>query len=305
MTVTALSDEQLGNYERDGFFVLRNAVSSQAMAGVVHLMESIVDTLAVELLEAGEISGLYQDLPFRSRWAAIRAECPASRPIVWRRVLVQPSVHALWFEPALLSAAREVLGPDLWAHELFNGRPREPHDTSQTIDWHQDAFNSRDWNIKDSRILTFWIPLVEVDARSGCLSVVPGSHRDGLRTGITDEFGVTRLALEQEQVTGGVPVPMSRGDALVFDELMLHRSLDNVSDGVRWSVDIRYTRNDGAHRRKAPGGFRVSSRTREPETFDEWAAKWDPHHGVMRRELRRLDVYARSLGTAGRDVRVY
>jgi len=34
---------------------------------------------------------------------------------------------------------------------------------------------------------------------------------------------------------------MKKGDILIFNQLTLHRFVPNVSEGVRWSIDIRYT----------------------------------------------------------------
>ncbi|WP_024806325.1 phytanoyl-CoA dioxygenase family protein [Nocardia sp. BMG51109] len=300
----SLTTAQRAAYERDGFLVLENVVSIRARNRVIALFREIVDEFARAMVRDGELSRLYEELPFDRRWAAIRAEVPASRPIVWRRILIDPAVYDLWFEPGLLGAAQSILGPEIRAYHLFNGRPREPRDRRQTIDWHQDAFNSDSWDEADSRILTCWIPLVPVDAESGCLAVVPGSHRHGVLPKITDEYGITRL--REPLAHTGEPVPLRPGDALLFDDLVLHRSLDNVSDRVRWSIDIRFASDDPAHRAKSPGGFRVSSAGQPPETFEQWAAKWDPKTGVMRRHLRRLDLYARSLDSRERrDVRSY
>jgi hypothetical protein len=280
-------------------------VSAQTRDSIAACFQEIVDDFARELRESGDLATLHEDLPFDKRWAAIRAEVPATSPMVWRRVLVRPAIYRLWFEPALVGAARTLLGPELRAYDLFNGRPREPHAPLQTIDWHQDAFNSAEWHEADGRILTFWVPLVPVDPESGCLAVVPGSHNQGVRGKKTDEFGITRVDAFADGEPAGVPMPMEPGDALMFNELVLHRSLPNVSDRVRWSIDIRFSANDPAHQRKAPGGFRVRSDQLGPEPFEEWAARWDPKTGVMRRQLRRLDLYASSLGAAGRDVRTY
>jgi ectoine hydroxylase-related dioxygenase (phytanoyl-CoA dioxygenase family) len=304
MDGAALSEEQIEEYERDGLLILRRAVSERTLDAVRACFARVVDEFAAELVESGELASELADLDFEHRWAAVRAEVPASRPIVWRRAIIDPAVHRLWFEPGLVGAARSLLGPRLRAYDLFNGRPREPHDPGQTINWHQDAFNSPEWNERDGRILTFWIPLVPVDEPSGCLAVQPGSHRGGLREKTTDEFGVTRTNIEVGDP--GVSVPLEPGDALMFNELVLHRSLDNVSDRVRWSADIRISADTAEHRRKSPGGFRITeSADGPPETFTQWAAKWDPKTGVMRRQLRRLDIYARTLGKDGRDVRSY
>ena len=305
MAVLALSEYQLDAYHRDGFLLLKNVVSRRSRDRIAARFAQLVDEFARELVASGELSSAHEELPFERRWAAIRAEVPATRPVVWRRVLVDPVFHDLWSEPGLLDAARSVLGTEIRAYDLFNGRPREPGAPMQTIDWHQDVANCPEWAEEDSRILTFWVPLVPVDARSGCLAVIPGSHRRGRLPSGADEFGITHVDAGVEVGADVVPVPMEPGDALMFNELLLHRSLDNVSDRVRWSVDIRFSADSPAHRAKAPGGFRVSSAHQPPETFEEWAAKWDPRTGVMRRQLRRLDLYARSLGKEGRDVRTY
>lgn len=305
MLDSTLTRDQLDAYGRDGLLVLRDVVPERIRSRIVALFERIVDDLAREMLASGDLSQPYEDLPFERRWAAIRAEVPATHPVVWRRVMIDPAVYDLWFEPGLLGAASSILGPEIRAYDLFNGRPREPGDPSQTIDWHQDAFNSQEWDESDSRILTFWIPLVPVDIDNGCLCLVPGSHRRGLLRQRTDEFGITKLADTSDAASEGTPFPLRPGDALMFNDLVLHRSLDNLSDRIRWSIDIRFAANSPAHQRKAPGGFRVRSDHAPPETFEQWAAKWDPRTGVMRRQLRRLDLYARSLGKGGRDVRTY
>lgn len=301
----ALTPEQVDTYQRNGVILLKSVISDETRAAIAARFAEIVDDFARALRDSGDLASLYEDLPFDRRWAAIRAAVPAKSPVVWRRVLVHPAVYRLWFEPALLGAARTVLGPELRAYDLFNGRPREPHAPLQTIHWHQDAFNSAEWDQADSRILTFWVPLVPVDQESGCLAVVPGSQRLGALTKQTDEFGISTVEAVPEDGLNGVPVPMEPGDALMFNELVLHRSLPNRSDRVRWSIDVRFSTNEPAHQRKAPGGFRVRSDQLGPEPFAEWAAKWDPKTGVMRRQLRRLDLYASSLGPAGRDVRTY
>lgn len=303
MAEPTLTETQKATYERDGVLPLRGVVRPATLASVQARFETIVSELADEMHASGDLSTLYEDEPFATRWARIREEVPSTAPSVWRRVLIDPAIHRLWFEPGLLGAARSILGDDIRAYDLFNGRPREPHAESQTIHWHQDAFNSPAWSADDGPVLTFWIPLVPVDASSGCLAAVPGSHHAGLLESRTDEFGITHLMHDDEPE--GTDYPLEPGDALMFNDLVLHRSRDNVADYVRWSIDIRYSADTVSHRQKSPGGFRVAGGDAEPETFEEWSSNWDPKTGVMKRQLRRLDLYANSLGKDGRDVRTY
>jgi phytanoyl-CoA hydroxylase len=141
-----LSREQLEQYHEEGFLVLHNAISNDTLDRARRHMANIVDTLARTWHADGDLDDLFEDLPFEKRWAAVRQRVPAARPVTWRRVMVAPSIYALWHEPRLLRVARAILGDELWAHELFNGRPREPNDRLQTIQWHQDAFNCTEWS---------------------------------------------------------------------------------------------------------------------------------------------------------------
>jgi phytanoyl-CoA hydroxylase len=302
----ALTEQQIRTYQEDGVLLLKGAVSSEALARIVGLFKKIVDDFAAELYANGCLAELHTELPFETRWAAIRKEVPAVRPIVWRRALIDPAVYRLWFEPGLLNAAKSLLGPEIRAYHLFNGRPRQPDDPGQTIAWHQDAFNCPAWDQSDGRILTFWVPLVPVDETSGCLEVIPGSHKRGVLPKFTDDFGITKLRDALPEGQSGLAVALEPGDALMFDELVLHRSLDNVSQRVRWSIDIRFSAGSAAHQQKSPGGFRVASDISPPETFSQWAAKWNPKTGVMRRDLRRLDLALKILSEEEkRDARAY
>ena len=89
--------------------------------------------------------------------------------------------------------------------------------------------------------ISIWIPFVSVGEKSGCLQVIPGSHRRGIRP----EIRVARnnlISLPSEEVEDLEPVScaMAPGDMLLFTERLFHRSLDNMSDYTRWSLDIHY-----------------------------------------------------------------
>ena len=44
----------------------------------------------------------------------------------------------------------------------------------------------------------------------------------------------------QGAVGAPVPVPMRPGSVLLLHRLTEHSSLSNLSDGIRWSFDLRY-----------------------------------------------------------------
>lgn len=90
-------------------------------------------------------------------------------------------------------------------------------------------------------IVTFWIPLQDVNPNNSCLFYLPGSHKLGLLehqtcgTTVRTRTGRTGLSLEykKEPIEKYQPVPMKVGDALVHDQYALHYSSTNNTDKPR------------------------------------------------------------------------
>ena len=71
---------------------------------------------------------------------------------------------------------------------------------------------------------------------NGCLHVLPGSHHEPVLEHVPDRrpganYGYTEIV--DHDVDGQRPSLMDPGDLLVFDSHLMHRSTDNVSDGIR------------------------------------------------------------------------
>ena len=78
---------------------------------------------------------------------------------------------------------------------------------------------------------------------------------------------------------------MEKGDLLVFNNLVFHRSLFNRSDIIRWSVDFRFSRTgtslDGLWHEAIACPAREHSTRRCPTSWQTWRAQWEtsPHKG--------------------------
>lgn len=302
-----LAPEHIAQLQDEGYVLVKQILPAGVLDRVRDALTSVVDRMAQEWLQEGAIERLCEDSPFDVRWARIRQQLPALRPVTWRRVLVSQPMYELWRRPELTGRIRTVLGDELWAHDTWNGRPREPHAPVQRIGWHQDTSYLRGWEPADGHILTCWIPLVPVDATSGCLQIMPGSHRSGLLPAKDDRYhnlNIPNIHLRQFTPT---TIPAEPGDVLIFTERTVHRALDNVSDYVRWTVDIRFAADNAANRRKARGGFlcRTAHDPSRIESYPEWAGKYDVRTGVMGPELRAIDFVADRSGPMGRDIRTF
>lgn len=109
--------------------------------------------------------------------------------------------------------------------------------------WHQDYPY---W--KGSHKFSVWIALDDATPENGCLRVVPGSHLLGsVHHGgdASDGLGFdNRLDKTDFDETKVIDLPASRGDAIIFHDLLFHSSYRNVSGNDRWALISTY--KDGA-----------------------------------------------------------
>lgn len=105
---------------------------------------------------------------------------------------------------------------------------------------HQDNayFDSSD------NVVTFWIPLQDVDLENSCMFYVPKSHTQGLLehkvigTNVRTRTGKTGFSLYSDYFDNNefVKVPMKAGQILVHDKNCMHFSSPNITDNYRLAV---------------------------------------------------------------------
>jgi ectoine hydroxylase-related dioxygenase (phytanoyl-CoA dioxygenase family) len=76
-----------------------------------------------------------------------------------------------------------------------------------------------------------------------------------------------------------VALPVKAGSAVLFNDRLIHSSTPNLSDYVRWSVDLRYQPTDQDPMPQHGAGFLARSRL-HPErvaTLEDWLAGRPEH----------------------------
>jgi hypothetical protein len=272
----ALTDDQRGRFARDGHLLLPGLLPAAVLDGLRSSFSRVVDQLAARWHDSGLIPDTFPDLPFDERYLRLVRSSPVRVPAAWRRVLVSRPVYDLWRRPELLGAVRSVLGDEIYAHGVWNGRPRDPCGRTQQVSWHQDAYYYKGWDPAVGPLLSVWIPLVPVDEQRACMQFVTGSHTSGWLPRIrldNGEYGTDTGELDGAAV---YTARMEPGDVVVFTDTTLHRSTPNVSDRVRWSIDIRFGRTVPGVVDNAPRGYRCFSAA-DPgavESFETWARRY-------------------------------
>lgn len=128
--------------------------------------------------------------------------------------------------------------------------------------WHQDSYY---FPFEPARpIVGLWLAVSEATLENGCLHVLPGSQKEPVKKHVPDSrpganYGYVEIV--DHDMSASEPCLLSPGDLLVFDSHLMHRSTDNVSDGIRaamvWHFAAAETEDNGADygdgvRRKSP-----------------------------------------------------
>ena len=102
----------MNTYERDGYQLIRQAIPPTDLQPFRQCIQTQVGIHAQQLMEVGVIDGLYEDLPFGHRLAALH-EDNELRLRSWNQPVLGPELHALIHHSAIADAREPHLGPNI------------------------------------------------------------------------------------------------------------------------------------------------------------------------------------------------
>ena len=294
----ALTPEQLEHFETYGYLHVEHLFDPVAVIDpVMDEYDGVLDTLANELQEKGEINSTYDELGFGDRVTKVYAESgknhqqhfdfslPQKGIVAETPFWAGPAVFRALTDPSLLDAAECFVGPEIYSNPVQHVRVKVPESVAPRDEdgnvifgatpWHQDIGVLTE-EADDSDILTVWFPLMDTDAENGCLQVLPGSHTGQIHTHCPGAQGL-QIPESVLGTEGARAVPMKRGDVLFLTKHTVHAALPNNSERIRWSFDLRYQPAGQPTGRSSFPGFVARSRSHpETELHDpqQWCAMW-------------------------------
>ena len=276
-----LSTQQRQAFEAQGYLLVPQVLKAQVFDPLRSVAMSAINQYAKSLYDQGQISDLHKNLSFYKRLTKISRQSQTG-PLLhwnWNKQIFGQEVYQLITHSAILDIVASLLGPEITANGDYWLRFKMPTGDDSVFPWHQDSiyYNGNanpDQSVvlsEGSQILTAWIPMVDVDEKNGCLQIIPGSHKRGLRPAQRDENG-RQVPIEDVETWADIKnIKMKVGDVCIFGNLTFHRSLANISDEIRWSIDLRYSPTgsplEWLHR-KWPGFIARSQR--RPESVENW-----------------------------------
>jgi ectoine hydroxylase-related dioxygenase (phytanoyl-CoA dioxygenase family) len=217
-----ISAAQAEAYDRDGFFVLEDAIPPRDLERLV---------AEIDPREA-KVERFLQNAEGGRFFIARAGEITFSTHLVKQ----SPWLREFCASESFRDLGHDLIGPDVrlyWDQAVYK-KPGNPED----FPWHQDngyAF------VRPQQYVTCWIALTAATLENGCPWVVPGLHRRGtLRHWMTD-LGWRCL----EEAPGAVPLALRPGSIAVFSSLTPHRTGPNTTADVRKAYIVQLA-PDGA-----------------------------------------------------------
>ena len=201
-------DAFVERYRRDGFVHIPGLLPADEMPALAAAVDA-----AVAKRKTHDTRSLDEKSPYEQSFI----QCQ----YLWEDF---PDVRPLMFHPALGAALGALLGAErvrLWHDQALYKEPG-----GRETDAHQDHAY---WPIAETDTVTAWIPLTEIDAATGCMGYVPGSHLGEVEfVDIFSEPG-SGAALVARQAAAPVWVPCKRGDVIFHHGRTVHLAKPNRS----------------------------------------------------------------------------
>lgn len=132
--------------------------------------------------------------------------------------------------------------------ESFIGSAVEWHQEASAIDTFAPGYTLQDVD----KFVQIYIALDDHVQENGCLSIFPGSHKEGLLPhddiigyNLNHKKQITHSALvELNNKIPVTPIHMKAGDALIFSHLLVHGSGSNISPISRKAIVLQARIND-------------------------------------------------------------
>ena len=141
--------------------------------------------------------------------------------------------------PSILDIVEQLIGPDILLYNVTY--IIKEANTPSHVSWHQDLTY---WGLSHDDQVSLWLALSPATAESGCMRMIPGSHKDGVHEHETND-DETNVLLQSQTIQGvdetkAVMCPLAPGEASFHHGWTLHASMPNKSEDRRIGLNIQY-----------------------------------------------------------------
>lgn len=221
--------ELLARFERDGYLyfpgALGESLTDPVLQGMLQVLQPLIEWDG--LLGAPVLNGepFFESDPL---WDQFYPRIQALEPL-----------HRLFHSARVEQLMKAVVGDEVFVYPMKMARIATPRKQGYETPPHQDAHSHH----AGPSMAGIWVGLHDAGESSGRLTLLPGSHRRGVRP-VHEALGVGGVQCEiyADETTWHVS-DVRRGDVILFHSQTVHRAQPNGDERrVRLSVDTRFCR---------------------------------------------------------------
>jgi non-heme Fe2+,alpha-ketoglutarate-dependent halogenase len=207
-----LSEEAIAQIERDGYYFPFRILDDEQVASYRALLENI------EKAQGKPVGGAQRN----------------------KSHLLFKWVDDLMRHDQILDAVEDLIGPDILCWNTFFWIKEAGSKTF--VSWHQDL---RYWGLDTNDLITAWLALSPATQESGCMRVLPGSHKGDLLAH-SDEYRQDNLLTRGQEIAvevdeaQAVTMPLQSGEISLHNVRLAHASGPNLSNDRRIGLSLHY-----------------------------------------------------------------
>jgi phytanoyl-CoA hydroxylase len=223
-------------FKRDGYLVMRNFLTATELAEILNEAKKVFATQIKQVL--GRSVDLLDNDAFDEAMFAFFEKDFERFVHTGKTVQHQIAMHRLGTDERFVRLMHQIgiSQPAIGVRPAmqFNSRYLSKGGTHWRLGAHQDWRTGQ--GSLDSCVI--WLPLVPCNTDLGVLQLIPGSHKHGLlhSTGVSYEGYID----EQLPDEAYIEQDLFPGDILIFSALLVHRSGNNTTRNIRWSIQYRF-----------------------------------------------------------------
>lgn len=216
-----LTPDQMAQMSSEGFVVLDSFFTAEEMVSLDQVLSAFHKEREEELRLKGGAEGISR-----------------AGEILFSGFIAESDEQVKEFirHPKLIELTTQLLGDDVDLY--YNQTVYKNPEGSKIFPWHQDDAYTP---VTPSPYVTCWLAVTDATTENGCISVLPGSHHQGLQPHTQSPIGLVGYSADAEDQ--GIQVPVSKGSLIVFWSTVLHKSGPNLSGGMRKAYVIQYAKH--------------------------------------------------------------
>jgi phytanoyl-CoA hydroxylase len=231
-----LSQQKISNYLNEGFVIIKDFLGREEINNLRNEAKGVF-ALQIRRLLGIEVN-IYNDIHFEKLMYKLFELDIDTFMNCGKQVQQLISLHKISTNPKIEEVLKNFglkfpiisVRPSM----LFNSRFLAKKEEYWRLGAHQDWRSSQ--GSLDS--VTVWFPLINSNAAIGALQVIPGTHKLGLLE--SESVSYYGKIIEDFKNEDYQQLEFEIGDVLFFSSFLVHRSGINITESIRWSVQLRF-----------------------------------------------------------------